>query len=273
MNKTWLRWLLAILITAGAAIYQRLTGPTYPVKGSVAVAGHEIRYHLPRSHGGEGGALVVLDVPDTTFSGHIVYRRYKSGDDWLKQAMQFDAGQLKWELPHQPPAGKLEYFVLLSHQGKNYSLPKAKSVVIRYKGAVPAGVLIPHIFFMFFAMLLSTFAGLEALVNGNKIKKYAWLAALALFIGGMILGPLVQKFAFDAYWTGVPFGWDLTDNKTLLAILGWLVALAAIDKKGQHHARWYVVAATVILLGVYSIPHSAMGSELDYKTMKVVTGK
>jgi len=273
MNKIWLRWLLAILITIGAAVYQRLTGPTYPVKGSVTVAGHKIKYHLPRSHGGEGGAAVLLQVPDTTFSGKIIYRRYKSGDDWIKQTMIYSNGRLKGELPHQPPAGKLEYFVLLSRHGKNHSLPGTKSVVIRYKGAVPAGVLIPHIFFMFFAMLLSVYAGLEALANGNKIKKFAWLAAIALFIGGMILGPIVQKFAFGAYWTGVPFGWDLTDNKTLLAILGWLIALAAIDKKGPHRARWYVVAATVVLLAVYSIPHSAMGSELDYKTMKVVTGK
>ena len=27
-------------------------------------------------------------------------------------------------------------------------------------------------------------------------------------VGGFILGPIVQKNAFDAYWTGIPFGWE-----------------------------------------------------------------
>ncbi len=33
-----------------------------------------------------------------------------------------------------------------------------------------------------------------------------------------------------------------------------------------------VVVAAVILLAVYMIPHSALGSTLDYKTMQTVTG-
>jgi len=32
----------------------------------------------------------------------------------------------------------------------------------------------------------------------------------------------VQHYAFGQLWTGVPFGWDLTDNKTLLAALAWV---------------------------------------------------
>ena len=48
---------------------------------------------------------------------------------------------------------------------------------------------------------------------------------LLLAVGGFILGPLVQNYAFGELWTGVPFGWDLTDNKTLIAcdILGILL--------------------------------------------------
>jgi hypothetical protein len=46
----------------------------------------------------------------------------------------------------------------------------------------------------------------------------------------MILGPVVQKFAFGEYWTGFPFGTDLTDNKTLIAFIGWIIALVAVFK-------------------------------------------
>ena len=75
----------------------------------------------------------------------------------------------------------------------------------------------------------------------------------------------VQKFAFDAYWTGIPFGTDLTDNKTLIAFIGWLVALYAVIKLKKPKV-WIVVAFIVMIL-TYLVPHSVLGSELDYNKL------
>ena len=61
------------------------------------------------------------------------------------------------------------------------------------------------------------------MVYTNFMKKYlTFLTMGSLFLGGMLLGPIVQNFAFGDYWTGIPFGWDLTDNKTLLAAIAEL---------------------------------------------------
>jgi hypothetical protein len=79
----------------------------------------------------------------------------------------------------------------------------------------------------------------------------------------------VQKFAFGDLWTGVPFGWDLTDNKTLIAVLFWLIAVIMNRKKERPV---YMVLAAVVLLVVFSIPHSLFGSELDYGTGQVIQG-
>jgi len=67
----------------------------------------------------------------------------------------------------------------------------------------------------------------------------------------------------------VPFGWDLTDNKTLIAFLFWLFAVIMNLKKERP---LYIVLASLILLLVYSIPHSLFGSELDYDTGQVIQG-
>lgn len=75
----------------------------------------------------------------------------------------------------------------------------------------------------------------------------------------MILGPLVQKYAFGAYWTGWPVGTDLTDNKTLIALIGWLAAALAL-RTVPRPGVWIVLAA-VLMLGVFMIPHSLRGSE------------
>jgi len=165
-------------------------------------------------------------------------------------------------LPHQPPAGKLQYKVVLTHQGEETSLTGEKPVIIRFKGAVPIWLLIPHVIVMFMAMLFSARAGIEALRPKSNPRKLALWTTGILFIGGFILGPLVQKFAFGALWTGFPFGYDLTDNKTLIAFIGWAIALIA-GRKGNP-ARGWVFAAAILLLIVFLIPHSLLGSELDY---------
>jgi hypothetical protein len=118
---------------------------------------------------------------------------------------------------------------------------------------------------MFLAMLFSTRAGLAALDRKSNPRKLALWAAALLFIGGFILGPLVQHFGFGPYWTGFPLGFDLTDNKTLIAMIGWIIALIA-GRKGKP-ARGWVLAAAILLLIVYSIPHSLLGSELDYSKL------
>lgn len=273
MQKRYIRWILAIIITLSAAVYQRMTGPTYPKRVSVELNGQTFNYKLPRSHGGTDALPIQIAAPDTSYRGTIFYRRYKTDTEWHKVEMKRSDGALKALLPHQPPAGKLEYFVELSQEDEKYDLPNGSTVVVRFKGGVPLWVLLPHILFMFIAMLLSNMSGLEAFAGGDRTKKYVLLTTISLFLGGMILGPMVQKFAFGAYWTGIPFGWDLTDNKTLFAIIGWLLALIRIWNGRVKKNRWWVVAAAIILLLVYSIPHSTMGSELDYSKMEVVTGE
>lgn len=165
-------------------------------------------------------------------------------------------------LPKQAAAGKIEYTVILT-TATGTRLPLNESpIVMRFKGPVPIGILAPHIVCMFLSMLLATRTGLEAVAKRKAAQRFAiWTAGL-LFVGGLILGPIVQKYAFGAFWTGWPFGHDLTDNKTAVAMLFWVVSIWR-GWKGKDAHRWYISAAVVHLL-VYLIPHSVLGSELDY---------
>lgn len=270
-NRSAYFWVIAIVITLGSATYQRLTGPTYPMRGSGVVHGEEIRYRLVRSWETNSDARVKIDVPDTAFSGYLRYKRLNVEEDWTAIPMKRSEGELTGRLPAQPPAGKLIYYVDIAYNGKTVVLNR-EPVVIRFKGEVPAIILIPHILLMFIAMLFSNRTGIEALANGKKLVSYSLVTVIALFLGGMILGPTVQKFAFGEFWTGWPVGNDLTDNKTLIAFIAWIVALLfALSKR--RSARWWVLAASIALLLVYLIPHSLWGSELDYSTGTIETGK
>jgi hypothetical protein len=267
MKKT-LIWTMAILVTIATVIYQRKTGPTYPVQAGIEINGQTIEASLPRSHGGDGDRELRMEVPQQDITGKIIYRRYKTGESLDTIIMARQGGELVGYLPHQPPAGKLEYRVVLSQNGSDYSVNETP-VVIRFKGGVPAGVLIPHILFIFTAQLLSLIAGLFVLFRINKYKLYGVLTVIFLIAGGFILGPVIQKYAFGAYWTGFPFGQDMTDNKVLVALVFWLTAIILNIRKERPKL---VLVASIVFFLVNLIPHSMFGSELDYESGEVMTG-
>ena len=264
-KKNWFLWFLAIVITLSAAVYQKVTGPTYPLRGKIKIENNVIKYELPRTHGGNDEQTVSIIIPSNKVSGFLVWKRYKTNDKWNYDSLKHSGDTLTAFLPGQPPAGKLEYYLKLENNGAEYIVPGKNTVVIRFKGKVPNGILIPHILAMFLAMLFSTRAGLEIISRSGKVKAYVYWTLGFLIFGGFIFGPLVQKFAFGALWTGVPFGWDLTDNKTLIALVGWLIVLWAF-RKTKFPERWAVFGA-VITLVIFLIPHSVLGSELDYNKL------
>jgi hypothetical protein len=267
--KKILFWVIAVLITIAAAMYQRMTGPTYPDRVPVTIEGSEYELSLKRSQTNTNPCTIGFEIPDN-ITGKIFYRKFRTEEGWISVPMNRDGSRLAGELPSQPAAGKLEYYIILtSPSGGEIAISKDKPIVIRFKGNVPAAVMIPHILIMFFAMLMSNLAGLTAAFGRTEQKKYGRWALSLLLAGGMILGPVVQKYAFGDLWTGIPFGWDLTDNKTLIAVFAWILAVVMNRKKDRPA---YTIAAAILLLLVYSIPHSLFGSELDYATGTVTQG-
>jgi hypothetical protein len=318
---TALIWILAVVITVTAVVYQRLVGPTRPIRGVGEVSGEAFRYRFKRSH--PGPASYRVEVPssmptlgemlrgkrtapggpalDPATRGILMHRRFNTDDPWTFTAMRREGGTLVGEIPAQPPGGKVAYRVHLfrgegaapnESSGGDWAMrslrvedvpagavavPAAGSVVLRFTGHVPLAIIVPHVLLMFLGMLWSNRAGLEAMRRGADPTRLARGALDLLVVGGFVFGPLMQRFAFGKWWTGIPFGWDLTDNKTLFAVLGWLIAwfLARRARKSgdASRARIWVVAAALLTLVVFSIPHSVAGTELDYTTGKVVTTK
>ena len=267
--KTIFYWLIAVVITFSAMAYQRTTGPTKEKRVSITIDNTEYNFKLFRSHSGESDCPITLEVPDENISGVLYYKLYPTKNPWTEKAFKRVGDNLVAKLPNLQPAGKYEYKVELQKNNQAYQLNNGEPVVIRFKGYVPEAILIPHVFFMFFAMFLGNLAGIMALFKYNQYKLFTTITLIAIFIGGMILGPLVQFHAFGESWAGVPFAWDLTDNKTLVAFLFWILAFAMNRNKKRPV---YAIIAAIVMLLIYSIPHSMYGSELDPKTGEIIQG-
>lgn len=277
--KKFVFWILAIAITLGASVYQRMTGPTNPKYVETRIDGVDYKFKLPRS-GGETDCRVVLkglgakgdaDSPGISADAVMYWRKYPTSDEFVAEKMVPGEEGLVAFLPAQPQAGKLEYYIEVEAFRKDEEqVFKSRSMlcydeplIIRFKGDVPAGVLIPHILCMFISMLFGAYALLCALAGMPQYRRYTLLSFALLVLGGFVFGPIVQKYAFGVYWSGFPFGGDLTDNKTLFAGVALLVAVLT-GKRSWN--RWAVVAAMIVMFAVFSIPHSMRGSQLNHQT-------
>ena len=254
-------WFLAIVITLALSIYQRMTGPTYPKKEVVELNGASYKVKLPRSGVQQDEVITLKDVPQTQGDMTLHYRRYPTSDEYTTVDFKYIDGEWQAALPVQPVAGKLQYYITVD--GKNY--PADEPVVIRFRNDVPAGILIPHILLMFGAMLFAVYTLLLVLTR-REYSKWLKITVGTLFVGGFIFGPLVQHAAFGPWWTGFPYGTDLTDNKTLISFLFFAVALATLKWKFN---KWLVALAVLVMIAVFTIPHSTYGSEYDYTTQQL----
>ena len=263
-SKSVLYWIFAVIFTIAVAEYQKMTGPTYPVKGRVTLNKKIIKYKLIRTAENETDAEISLDVPDQSVAGTIEYKRYKSHDSLTMAPMIRSGERLVFMMPKLAAAGKMMYEITLQSGNEQVKISgkNGNPVVMRFKGRVPLPILIPHILLMFLGLLFSSRTAIEALIRGTQTYKYSLLTIMFLIPGGLILGPIVQKYAFGVYWSGWPFGHDLTDNKTIIMVIVWVLAALKLRKDPQN--RVWPVAAAIIVLVVYLIPHSAFGSEIDY---------
>lgn len=257
-------WLLAIIITLALSIYQRITGPTHPKKISIELRGENYKVKLPRSGVQKDEIINLKDVPalpELAEGLKLHYRQFPTTNDYTTVDFQLKDETWQAALPVQPIAGKLQYYLTID--GRDYL--KDEPVVIRFRNDVPAYILIPHILLMFGAMLFAVYTFL-LVVTRKEYGKWLKVTVLTLFVGGFLFGPLVQHAAFGPWWTGFPYGTDLTDNKTLISFVFFLAALATMK---WRYNKWVVILAVLVMIAVFTIPHSAYGSEYDYTTQQL----
>ena len=278
-NRLGLRvvfWILAIILTIACFTYQDHTGPTYPLEGKFQTSLGVVDFQFLRSETiGTDLKIMLLDPVPDGISGTVKYRRFKSHDEWnsvplFHGAFEFSRRGKKQliqglgaSLPSlQERAGKYEFFVFISDgQGEPKSVTGEKPIYARYKASVPHWALLTHILSIFASMMLAIRTVFEAMVNG-RYKWMIWATLISFILGGFVFGPIVQWYAFGVWWSGMPFGIDWTDNKVLLELAFWLLALYL--NRGDRRHRGSVYLAGVITLLVYFIPHSIFGSEYDY---------
>jgi len=252
--------LISFFFSILISYFQRITGPTYPIKGNVKINNSVVRFKFLKSCTLGDNCEIFFEGK---IEGYVLYKKYRVDENYRKLDFVWDGKKSYVNLKlNLPKAAKIEYDVFIKNY-YDYIKVNNKPVVIRFKGYVPPYFLIPHIIFMYLFFLLSTYLFLKLNFINEFSKKIFYFSFTSFILGGFVFGPIVQYYAFDCFWSGFPYGYDLTDNKTLLTLILWFLPIYFIIKN-KPIKKYYNIAYLSLIL-MYLIPHSLYGSEYKFK--------
>lgn len=135
---------------------------------------------------------------------------------------------------------------------------------IRFEGKASFILLLLHIVLMIaaiFYLIHALYYAMYFLQTDEKslhMVRSVNTGILAFFITGFPIGWIIEKQVIGNYWEGIPFGWDITDSKTLIILLLWVVFIL-LQRRGvitlKGYARW-VIINTIITILLFLLPHS-----------------
>ncbi|MDR1724827.1 MAG: hypothetical protein LBR28_00330 [Bacteroidales bacterium] len=251
MKRRIFFWLLAIVLTLAASVYQRRTGPTVPATATLKMEKGDCVFKFPRSVSTEDLYLEIRSSSDFNLAnGFLHWRSYNSHEIFRSIPLWEETGNwLFADLPPRHALDKIEYYVTIN----DTTLFKDEPLVVRYKDPVPSLWLMIHIVLMFLSMLFAAYGFIVCFTKNGKVYRYLTLTLWTLFLGGIVFGAIIQKYAFGVFWTGFPFGNDVTDNKTLLALI---ILLLAVLFRNKSYFRYISMFVFAVMFAVYCIPHS-----------------
>eukprot|EP00823_Brevimastigomonas_motovehiculus_P004484 TRINITY_DN2975_c0_g1_i1.p1 TRINITY_DN2975_c0_g1~~TRINITY_DN2975_c0_g1_i1.p1 ORF type:complete len:389 (-),score=99.10 TRINITY_DN2975_c0_g1_i1:57-1223(-) len=244
-----LLWAIAAIFLTIIGVLQVITGPSYPIKDTVSLGSTSIHYNLDRAHTGLTPHTVKISIADQSVMGVMRWRQHHSQTfEWNTTIRERNGDDLTASIPAQDYAVRCLYEIALmkeeqnresereSERGREKEIEgKIISIIIpddpiniRWKDDLPDVVLIIHIIFMASAFLFSCRAALEMYYPFSTLKSsliYSIITVILIIVGGFVMGPLVLHYCFHTWWTGIPIGWDITDNKTVVALVIWLIVL------------------------------------------------
>jgi hypothetical protein len=185
-------------------------------------------------------------------------------------------------LPHFPKATKAWYYIeaiKTTAAGEvRVTLPDDSQtdftpILLKYEGVVPLYVIIPHVLCNFAAIFfaaLTLFSAIDVRRGKRTMKeaiKYPLITFILMFLGFVPFGIGMNWFAFGVIWEAVPFGRDVTDNKSQIILLFWLATLILVkgtvlgkgENKNLVSERGYftmVIVTMIVTIAMYAIPHS-----------------
>jgi hypothetical protein len=265
-----MRYVAALALTILLLGVARRISTRHPADYSVEAGGITLSHRTVTEDFGDG-PKINIEATSTEGLTSVVYYSLIEGGPYTTDSLSRMPDGFSVTLPVLEKGNRWYYHIKVSQAEKEIAkFPPGPDQFIKFKGHVPAYILIPHIFCMFatiFFGLLTVFTSISVVrgkaVIRQSVRYLLWTVIFA-FIGGFPLGYIVAYLAFGQGWGGIPIGWDITDNKTVILFLFWLVTLIltrgglkgdrmAISKKAYMSLA---ITSFIVTVLAFIIPHS-----------------
>lgn len=265
-----MRYVVALALTILLLGLARRISTRHPADYSAEAGGIALNHRTVTEDFGDG-PKINIEATSTEGLTAIVYYSPVEGGPYTTDSLNRMPDRFSLTLPVLEKGNRWYYHIKVSQAGKEIAkFPPGPDQFIKFKGHVPSYILIPHIFCMFatiFFGLLTVFSSISVVRGKPHIRqsvRYLLWTVIFAFIGGFPLGYLVAYLAFGQGWGGIPIGWDITDNKTVILFLFWLVTfiLAGRGLKGERISiskKAYMslaITSFIVTVLAFIIPHS-----------------
>ncbi len=164
------------------------------------------------------------------------------------------------------------YITAIDNEGNKVILPeqnnkdKMKLYQLRSEGKASFILKLLHIMLMLTTLIIlihALYYSISYLKNRDediplKLKNLVFWGIVTFFITGFPIGWIIEYQVLGNFWEGIPFGWDITDNKTLLILIYWLAVFIpfGLKKIASSTMAKLIIFGTIFTLVLFIIPHS-----------------
>jgi hypothetical protein len=260
MKKNLILWLGTFIITFLAGYLSNVTGPYYPVSGTIGINSKMVTFKFDKIYRGNDSCNVSIrsdvknikafllwkDFPANTLSG-LAFGN-KIVPVWQRYPMSDSGDLIKGHLPKHNPESRTAYRVELNYNGRQYLLPEDKPVTIKFLGYVNSGVMNIFYFVLFGGLILAVRTGLEAFNDNRRIGMYTIFALIFFFLYAVCLVPLKRTYELNAINHFVPQINSLITYQSVSLLLLWIIGLSLIfNIKGNKIIPLVLSSLTLII--------------------------
>jgi hypothetical protein len=279
--KFW-RILIAFIFTLVLLGFARRTTMVRSVHKTVEKSGIIIDHNTVPKKEGQGDAQIpvkVMGANEVKLFYKIEEEKFQSVDMTPKEGK---SDVFVASIPYHKKGTKAWYYIEAQKQidGTKLTadLPDRNStnfdpILLKFEGVVPPYIIFSHVFSNFAALFFSVLAVWKAvdLKKGKATLRKSVIFSLFtfffLFTGFFLVGSALNYFAFGVMWEAFPFGSDITDTKSQVILIFWVVTLFLVKgtifgknpSKNLVSEKTYstlVIISFVVTVIMYLIPHS-----------------
>jgi hypothetical protein len=263
MKKNIILWVGTLIITFLAGYMHNVTGPDYPVSGTIGIEGKQVTFKFDKIFRGNDSYNVFIrsdvkdikavllwrDIPATDITLLPLKSLVKS--KWNREPMSDSGSLIIGKIPKHNPGTKVSYRIELTYSGKEYFLPEDKPATVIFLGKVNPSVMNIFYFVLFGGLILAVRTGLETFNDKPRIGMYTIFTLIFFFLYTICVIPLKRTYELNALNHFVPTVTSLLSYQSVSLLVLWIIGLVLIFNFRKNKIIPLIISSLTLIIYIF----------------------